>query len=320
MRLKKKLYELIRNRFFLNEINSYRNELDTLKKEAVEFVKPGHYYSAVHDLNALPENIAIDYNQPLDDIDLNERGQLDLLNSLKQYYNEDLFPISKEVGKRYYFDNDFFGYSDGLFLNAMMREFKPKRIVEIGSGFSSALMLDISERFLSGSVNLEFIEPYPEERLMTLIKNNENCTITKTFVQNTANATWELLDANDLLFIDSSHVSKFNSDVNYLIFNVFPKLKSGVIIHIHDIFFPFEYPVEWLQQGRSWSEAYLIRAFLQNNNDYEIILYSSFLEGKYHDWFESNMPLCLKVHKRIVVDGKESFITTNGQSIYIRKK
>jgi hypothetical protein len=86
------------------------------------------------------------------------------------------------------------------------------------------------------------------------------------------------------------------------------------------VFFPFEYPLEWLQQGRSWSEAYLLRAFLQFNKDFEIILFTSFLEGKHKDWFNTHMPLCLKVHKKIVVNGKESFIPTTGQSIYIRKK
>jgi len=281
---------------------------------------PGHYYSPNHNLSDLPEKVVIDYHADLPGIDLNEKAQLNTLSRLKELYRENIYSDSKQEGKRYYFDNDYFGYSDGIFLNGVIRDVKPKRIIEVGSGFSSSLMLDTNDEFMGGAIILKFIEPYPEERLLKLINENENCTIIKDFVQNVGSEIWNELQENDILFIDSSHVSKYHSDVNFLFFEVFPNLKPGVIIHIHDVFFPFEYPLEWLKQGRSWSEAYLLRAFLQYNNAFEIILFPSFLEGKHTDWFKANMPLCLKVHKKIVVDGKEVDINTTGQSIYIRKK
>lgn len=281
---------------------------------------PGHYYSPLLNEKDIPETIHVNYCSEIPGVDLNEELQRNLLEKLKFFYNENLFPFSKNATSRYYFDNDFFGYSDAIFLNAIIREFKPKQIVEIGSGFSSAVMLETNEKYRNGEIKLQFIEPYPEERLLQLIGKDENCLVIKDFVQNVADEVWDSLEENDILFIDSSHVSKYNSDVNFLFFHVLPRLKPGVIIHIHDIFFAFEYPAEWLKQGRSWTEAYLLRAFLQYNKNFEIILFTSFLEGKHRVWFESNMPLCLKTHKTISVNGKVSIIKTTGQSIYIRRK
>ena len=80
------------------------------------------------------------------------------------------------------------------------------------------------------------------------------------------------LRANDVLFIDSSHVSRVGSDVNRLIFAVLPELPKGVFVHFHDVFYPFEYPQEWVYEGRGWNEAYILRAYLQANPGYKIRL------------------------------------------------
>ncbi|MBF0510802.1 MAG: class I SAM-dependent methyltransferase, partial [Candidatus Omnitrophica bacterium] len=102
------------------------------------------------------------------------------------------------------------------------------------------------------------------------------------------------LGENDILFVDSSHVSKTGSDVNHILFNILPKLNKGVLIHFHDIFYPFEYPKPWVLEGRCWNEDYLLRAFLSYNNSFEIVVFNTFLEHFHEDWFKENMPLCLK--------------------------
>ncbi len=293
---------------------------DELRKWKKGLWPPGHYYSPIVNEKDIPKAVSIDYEAFIQGVDLNEEFQLGLLDKLKTLYENGLFPDSKEDASRYYFDNDYFGYSDGITLHLLMRYFEPKKIVEVGSGFSSALMLDTNDRFFDGKIQLKFIEPYPEERLLSLTGKNDQYFIVKDFVQNVANDVWDALGENDILFIDSSHVSKYRSDVNFLFFNVFPRLKKGVIVHIHDVFFPFEYPLLWLQQGRFWNEAYLLHAFLQYNNAFEIILFSSFLEGKHREWYEVNMPLCLKEHKTIVLNGVAHPIRTTGQSIYLRRK
>lgn len=102
------------------------------------------------------------------------------------------------------------------------------------------------------------------------------------------------LKANDILFIDSTHVSKLGSDVNSIFFNILPRLNSGVIIHLHDIFWPFEYPASWIQDGRAWNEIYILRAMLQHNKDYSILFFSDYLRNTYFNWFSENVPLFLR--------------------------
>jgi hypothetical protein len=88
-------------------------------------------------------------------------------------------------------------------------------------------------------------------------------------------------------------VSKLNSDVNHLLFEIFPRLKRGVFIHIHDVFFPFEYPIEWLEEGRAWNESYILRAFLQFNDHFKMRFFNTYLFEKHRAWFQEKMPRCL---------------------------
>ena len=112
-------------------------------------------------------------------------------------------------------------------------------------------------------------------------------------------AIFKQLKDSDILFIDSSHVSKFNSDLNYILFKILPQLNSGVLIHFHDIFDYFEYPMEWIKEGIYFNEAYLLRSFLMYNNDFEIAFFSDFMEKRHAAWYGKNMPLCLKATRTI---------------------
>jgi hypothetical protein len=107
---------------------------------------------------------------------------------------------------------------------------------------------------------------------------------------------FDQLNENDILFIDSTHVSKTNSDVNKILFEILPRLKRGVLIHFHDIFYPFEYPKEWVLQwnGFGWNEDYILKAFLMYNNQFKIVMFNTFLEHFHKEWFKENMPLCLE--------------------------
>src|SRR5690606_22964232 len=102
---------------------------------------------------------------------------------------------------------------------------------------------------------------------------------------------FDRLEADDILFIDSTHVAKTGSDVNYILFEILPRLKSGVLIHFHDVFYPFEYPRDWVFAGRNWNEDYLLRAFLMYNPAFEIILFSHYLHKHHPDAFAA-IPLC----------------------------
>lgn len=259
---------------------------------------PGHYYSPIvsrkniikreKQIFPIPEN-------KLDSIDLDEKEQIGLLEQLHGYYKEIPFEAHKKNNLRYYFVNSFYSYSDAIFLYNMIRHFQPKRIIEIGSGFSSAVMLDTNQLFMNNLVELIFIEPDPN-RLFSLLsqEDKKRHKVILDEVQDIDLGLFSQLKENDILFIDSSHVCKTGSDVNYIFFNIFPRLKKGVLIHFHDIFYPFEYSLKWAMEGRSWNETYLLRAFLTHNKAYKIVLMNTFMQLFHKHWFEENMPLCLK--------------------------
>lgn len=297
-----------------------KNELKMMEKTIPKlFVSPNHYYSPINDSRVSEKEYTIHIAKETAGIDLNIEAQFELLKTFKEYYKLYNYSDHQTLGKRFYMDNDFFSYSDAISYSNILVNFKPKKIIEIGSGFSSAMMLDLNENLFKNEIELTFIEPFPEERLHDLISDKDKSKIIKSFIQDVDIDIFSKLEENDILFVDTSHVSKYNSDVNHIIFEILPKLKKGVIIHFHDIFYPFEYPLEWIKQGRSWNETYLLRSFLMFNNSFEIIYFNSFLEKQYKDWFQENMPLCLVSNKKIIIDGIESIIKTTGQSIYLRK-
>lgn len=276
--------------------------------------EPGHYYSVIPDLNNVETHTKrIFDNETILDIDLREKEQFELLQLLKFYYQDlpyDLSDPDRPSVTRYHPKGAFYRNSDAIFLFSMIRHFRPKKIIEIGSGHSSALMLDTNELFMNNSISTTFIEPFPEERLLNVLRpeDKKGATVLQAFVQDVDTELFQSLEANDILFVDSSHVSKVDSDVNHIFFNILPRLKPGVLIHFHDIFFPFELPKAWIT-GRKWfwNENYLLRAFLMNNKDYEILLFNDLLHKRHRDWFLREMPHCL-------IDEE------NTGSIWIRKR
>ena len=263
----------------------------------VENWPSGHFYSPIASLEEIErdkERIFADKTiHDFPNIDLRFEEQLKLLKKFNAYHDECPFPKENDTNKgRYYFENNLFGYSDVVVLYSMMRHYRPKRIIEAGSGFSSAAMLDINDMFFDNSIQLSFVEPYPE-RLYSLLSEKDKTTtsIYECRIQDVDKAIFLSLEANDILFIDSTHVVKVGSDVNYLVFDIFPLLKPGVIIQIHDIFFPFELLQSWALSGRNWSEPHLIRAFLEHNNAYSILFWNNFLEKFAREQYIGALPL-----------------------------
>ena len=259
-----------------------------------EFVPPGHFYSAIPS-NAEREAFLASNPSGANEIggvNLNTQKQIELLGQFKSFYDQCPFPEHKVDQFRYYFCNPAYSYTDALTLYSMIRQFKPKRVIEIGSGFSSSVMLDTNDHFLNGEINFTFIEPYPE-LLYSLLKKGDKGkhAIIPKKLQDVDRNTFSSLEANDILFVDSTHVSKLNSDVNRVIHEILPALQKGVIIHFHDIFWPFEYPQEWVREGRAWNEAYILRAFLEFNESFEILFFATYLHKYQSKWFQENGPL-----------------------------
>ncbi len=258
-----------------------------VKKLYAGLYPPGHFYHPVPHINEI-ENFKAD--DPLWNIELREQCQTELLQRFVPYVKEFVFPEHVSQQYRYFKQNSFFNITDGMILFFILRHFNPKRIIEVGSGFSSALMLDTSDTYFKESpIQFTFIEPYPE-RLQSLLKPHEEVEIVVDKVQSVPVKKFKELKKNDILFVDSSHVSKYGSDVNHIIFNILPQLNEGVILHFHDICYPFEYPKEWLQNGIYWNEAYLLRAFLMGNSAYQVLLFNHFLSTKHLERVQSIVP------------------------------
>lgn len=261
----------------------------------LETFPPGHYYSAIPSIEDRNEYLTQSLrNENLAGIAIRRSEQFELLTGFREYYAECPFQEQKSSGLRYQFSNPSYSYTDAMTLYSMIRKFTPRKIIEVGSGYSSCVMLDTSERFLDNQIEFTFIEPYPE-LLYSLIKpEDKRYAILPSRLQDVDLDIFQQLNENDILFIDSTHVSKLGSDVNRIFFDILPALKKGVLVHFHDIFWPFDYPADWVRQGFAWNEAYMLRAFLEFNSSFEILFFASFLHHEFHSWFEENMPKYLK--------------------------
>ena len=148
--------------------------------------------------------------------------------------------------------------------------------------------------FFPNAIDLTFVEPY-SKTLNKLVRPGDRYILIDKNIQSVDITLFKTLSENDILFIDTSHIVKTNSDVLFEIFEILPLLNKGVKIHVHDIFYPFEYPKVWVvDDKRNWNEIYLIRAFLMYNADFKIISFNTFLEYQDPEWFMANMPLCME--------------------------
>ena len=244
------------------------------------FFPPGHYYSPI----VKPDDAVRDYMLAQGPrVGAAPKGVSIDAEAMRRFFTENAafmasasFTEAQTPRRRYYADNGGFPLGDALTLRAMINHAQPRRIIEVGSGFSSACILDtLDETGLKAG--LTCIEPYPE-RLRSLLRPSDPVEIIASPVQAVPLNRFRTLQSNDILFIDSTHVVKTASDVHYEIFEILPCLKPGVLVHFHDVIYPFEYPLEWIfQQNLSWNEAYFVRAFLMYNEAFSVFYSSSYM-------------------------------------------
>lgn len=304
--------EFVRAAYY--QYSKWRSWVTSANNEFLRFA-PGHFYSPLPDLKAVRAGSDRIFDQSVHEIpgvELNEEKQLELAGGFAEHYAEMPFSRHRVNDSRYYLDNRYYSYGDGITLYSILRVMAPQRVVEVGSGFSSAALLEVNERFFGGAIELTFIEPYPD-RLRRLLRDTDagRCTLLEQPVQQVPTEIFGTLRRGDILLIDSSHVAKIDSDVLHLLFRILPMLEDGVIVHFHDILWPFEYPANWLTEGRAWNEAYVLRAFLQYNRSFEIMYFNSFMAAKHTDLLARTMPLTLQ---------RPSVPTTPGNSsLWLRK-
>jgi SAM-dependent methyltransferase len=248
-------------------------------------VTPVNFYSAIPNVTELasrpwPEAL------PMTGVEMREEEQLAFLQECRRFQEEyGAFPEKEPAdGYGYYRDQPMFRAVDAEVLYCMVRRHRPRRVIEIGSGFSTrvtaaAMRANAAE---GGAGELVAIEPYPSEALrrgfpgLTELRVQEIQSLPPTFADH--------LEANDILFIDSTHVVRTGSDVLFLFLEVLPRLQPGVIVHVHDIFLPAEYPRGWVvDEHRFWTEQYLLHAFLLFNGTFQVAWAGSYMHMRQPD-------------------------------------
>jgi predicted O-methyltransferase YrrM len=169
----------------------------------------------------------------------------------------------------YWADNDQYPALDAWVLTALLRELRPNRMIEVGSGFSSLITARLNRDELAGELDFTCIEPYPRDFLRAGVPGISHLRIEE--IQDTPLETFDALQSGDILFIDSSHTVKTGGDVPWIFGEVIPRLAPGVHVHVHDIFLPGDYPEPWVQAGWGWNEIYLVRSFLSYNSAFEVV-------------------------------------------------
>lgn len=259
----------------LNWINSKLN----IEKYFFCHFPAGHYYSPIPSISYIKKKRSdiFSMKDKIKGVDLNDTEQLDKVNTFQQLLEEVPF-YSEDRKIRFDIENDFFSYDDAVILHLMTRALKPKRIIEVGSGFSSACMLDTSDMYFNSNIDFTFID-IDCQRLKRSLKDTDyaNIEIIEKPVQEVDLNLFKKLEANDILLIDSSHVVKTGSDLTRIFFDILPELNSGVCIHFHDIRFPFQYQESLIMQGIYWNEAYFLQTFLQYNDSFKITFWLNYL-------------------------------------------
>lgn len=279
--------------------------------ESPLFVPPGHFYSPVVNTREASAHLdrleAKPWPFELDGLSLTHEQMKKNWLELSQYFSSFPFtPTSRDEGKYLYqSDNNAFPYADALLLYSYLRKFQPRRIIEIGSGWSSACAVDTVKMHFNHECQMTFVEPYPALLRDLIGDYASKVTIREEFVQDTPLELFDTLEENDILFIDSTHIVKTGSDCCTEFFDILPRLKKGVVIHVHDIFWPFEYPRHWVVgENRSWNEIYLLRALLTDNKNYEFLGFTDYMSRVLPDLTDQYAP---------------DFRNRSGGSLWLRK-
>jgi len=234
-------------------------------------ITPVHFYDPIPELKKLT-GIRWDEESAMKGVDFNEREQVELVSCFKNFKKE-----FQELEHDH--ENTEFGPLDAYILYGMVRHFQPKRIIEVGAGYSTMLMAQAVEKN-GNTCQLTSIDPYPKNFVVRYAR--PYFQLLQKRIQDIPLEQFRELVKNDILFIDSSHVVKTGSDLHYLFLHVLPHLAPGVIVHFHDIFLPHEYPKDWVvKEHRFWNEQYFLQAFLTSNSEWKVLCSAHLINYKH---------------------------------------
>jgi predicted O-methyltransferase YrrM len=276
-------------------------------------VTPVQFYENIPDTRKFSSDI-FERESKLSGIEMNEAEQLKLLNEFSNKYKNEYakFAYEESKVKDFHFCNGMYETVDAEILYCMIRNNKPKRIIEIGSGSSTLIIAKAIRKNIEEDSNykckLTCIEPYPLEYLKNI---PEVDNIIECFVETISLDLFKTLQENDILFIDSSHTINIYNDVCFEYLDILPNLNKNVIIHIHDILLPKLYCESWLDAKIFWNEQFLLQAFLAFNTSFKILWAGNFMHLKHSNEILKSIPSYswFKNHKDVTknTQGHKSF-------------
>jgi hypothetical protein len=236
---------------------------DAARRAGYEF-RRRHFYLPFPDADRLAESLWL---QPrsMPGVKLDVDGCIALFRSLAPHIGEFAstgFPVP----------NGSYEWGDAETLYGMLRFLRPTRVIELGSGASSHLIAHAQtiNKSEGNPFTFESYDPFPGWHPMGQVNG---VTTHRIATENLKPTAVEVLEADDVLFVDTTHTVRTGGDVTHIILELLPRLAQGVYIHFHDIFLPFEYPREWVvEERRAWAEQYLLQAFLAFNAQFEVVL------------------------------------------------
>lgn len=247
-------------------------------------ITPNHFYQPIPDTAKLDDSL-FDRDFDMPGVDMNDSGQIEFLQKVCMPYRDeyDQFPPQATDNPfQFHFGQPMFRMVDAEALHCVVRHFKPKRIIEIGSGHSTLITSAAGVRNAAEGhpVRLTCIEPFPGPLLLQGVPGLEN--LIQLPVESVDPAVFAELGANDILFIDSSHVLRIQNDVYREFIEILPRLAPGVLVHVHDIFLPREYPKTWIKDSHFfWTEQYLLQAFLAFNSAFHVLFGACYMHLKH---------------------------------------
>jgi hypothetical protein len=256
---------------------------------------PVHFYSPIPDIEDLKKRDIWSVESGLPGIDFDVEKQLVFLRSLSEYGEECNWPIEKSREGVFYHRNNSFSFSCAAVLHSVIRKYRPSKIVEIGSGMSSIIISDgVLKNKQEFGKNCEYtvIDPYVSELITSGLLKGVTGRIPNR-IELVGMEPFHRLGKNDVLFIDSSHQAKIGSDVNFEYLELIPQVAPGVLIHIHDVCLPWEYPREYaLNESfrQFWTEQYVLQAFLAFNKEFDILLAGNYMHRKHYNEYTNAFP------------------------------
>jgi hypothetical protein len=247
----------------------------------------GHYYSPVPDdrvLRTEPRRSQVWPAVPRQTpgIDWRDESQLALCRTvLAAQERLDFAPDESADPTVFFTGNDQYPPLDAWILEGLLRHVAPARMIEIGSGFSSLVTARVNREYLDGAMEFTCVEPMPRQFLVDGVPGLTR--LIPQEVQDVPLSTYDALGDGDVLFIDTSHTVKTGGDVPWIYNQILPRLHTGVLVHLHDVFLPGDYPQPWVSEGWGWNEVYLVNSFLVFNSGYEVVFGAQWMLQHHRD-------------------------------------